>query len=368
MNPLYVVLISIIMFWVVLSEANKRHDLSKYGVDFQGIILLWRTRKFNDFIDNVSKKGKKFWAAYSIVGIGAAVLGMITVFYFLFSNAIKVLISPEPAPGVGFVIPGVTVPFWYSLIGLIVVLLVHEGSHGIIARANNISLKSVGLALFIAIPGAFVEPDEEELKTTSRLTRLKVYAAGSMGNFVTALITFILIVGLINPLLTPSGIKIVSIEGSSSAFGVLSEGNIITEINGIKIETLQNFYDIMQNTKPGDQLNIITDKGTFSVALSNHPREPGKGYIGIVTSQNYTSKISMKVLTPISGMLFWIFLLNFNIGLINLFPLPFLFDGGKIFKEIVDTRFSEANSNAIQKIFAVIGILLFALNILPSFL
>jgi membrane-associated protease RseP (regulator of RpoE activity) len=76
----------------------------------------------------------------------------------------------------------------------------------------------------------------------------------------------------------------------------------------------------------------------------------------------------MKVLTPISGMLFWIFLLNFNIGLINLFPLPFLFDGGKIFKEIVDTRFSEANSNAIQKIFAVIGILLFALNILPSFL
>lgn len=52
--------------------------------------------KFNDFIDNVSRKGKKFWEAYSIIGIGAAVLGMITVFYFLFSNAIKVLISPEP--------------------------------------------------------------------------------------------------------------------------------------------------------------------------------------------------------------------------------------------------------------------------------
>lgn len=127
-----------------------------------------------------------------------------------------------------------------------------------------------------------------------------------MGNFVTALIAFVLIVGLINPLLTPSGIKIISIEDSSSVFGVLSEGNIITEINGIKIETLQNFYDIMQNTKPGDQLNIITDKGTFNVALNDHPREPGKGYIGIVTSQNYTSRISMKAITPISGVLFWI--------------------------------------------------------------
>jgi membrane-associated protease RseP (regulator of RpoE activity) len=368
MNPLYVVLLGIILFWVALSEINKRYDLSKYGVDFQGIILLWRTKRFNDFIDNVSKKGKKVWNVYSIIGIGAAVVGMITVFYFLFSNAVKVLISPEPSPGVGFVIPGVTVPFWYSIIGLIVVLIVHEGSHGIIARANNIKLKSTGLALFVAIPGAFVEPDEEELKKTSRLTRMKVYAAGSMANFVTALIAFVLIVGLVNPLLTPSGIQIVSIEDSSSAFGVLSQGDIITEINGIKIETLQNFYDIMQETKPGDQLNIVSDKGTFNITLSDHPREPGKGYIGIVTSQYYNSPINMGILTPISGVLFWVFLLNFNIGLINLFPLPFLFDGGKIFKEIVDTKFSEANSNTIQKVFAALGILLFAINILPSFL
>ncbi|NYT04100.1 MAG: PDZ domain-containing protein [Candidatus Methanofastidiosa archaeon] len=368
MNPLYVVLLGIIMFWVALSEINKRYNLSKYGVDFQGIILLWRTKRFNDFIDSISEKGKKIWSVYSIVGIGAAVVGMITVFYFLFSNAIKVLLSPEPSPGVGFVIPGVTVPFWYSIIGLIVVLIVHEGSHGVIARANNIKLKSTGLALFVAIPGAFVEPDEEELKKTSRLTRMKVYAAGSMANFVTALIAFVLIVGLINPLLTPSGIQIVSIEDSSSAFGLLSQGDIITEINGIKIETLQNFYDIMQETKPGDQLNVVSDKGTFNITLGDHPREPGKGYIGIVTSQYYNSSINMKILTPINGVLFWVFLLNFNIGLINLFPLPFLFDGGKIFKEIVDTKFSEANSNTIQKVFAIIGIMLFAINILPSFL
>ena len=212
MNPLYIALFGIIMFWVVLSEVNKRYSLSKYGVDFQGIILLWRTKKFNDLIDNISKKGKRIWGAYSIIGIGAAVIGMIGVFYLLFSNAVKVLVSPAPTPGVGFIIPGITVPFWYSLIGLIVVLIVHEASHGIIARANNISLKSVGLALFVAIPGAFVEPNEEELKKTSRLTRMKVYAAGSMANFVTALIAFVLIMGVINPILTPSGIEIVSIE------------------------------------------------------------------------------------------------------------------------------------------------------------
>jgi membrane-associated protease RseP (regulator of RpoE activity) len=115
-------------------------------------------------------------------------------------------------------------------------------------------------------------------------------------------------------------------------------------------------------------LNITSDKGTFDVLLKEHPTDAGKGYIGIVTSQYYNSPVNMKILTPISGVLFWVFLLYFNIGLINLFPLPFLFDGGKIFKEIVDIKFSEANSNAIQKVFAVIGILLFAINILPSFL
>ncbi len=67
-------------------------------------------------------------------------------------------------------------------------------------------------------------------------------------------------------------------------------------------------------------------------------------------------------MTPINGALFWIYLLNFSIGLINLFPLPFLFDGGKIFKEILDIKFSEAKSDIIQKVFAVIGVLLFAIN------
>ncbi|HII94447.1 MAG TPA: PDZ domain-containing protein, partial [Candidatus Methanofastidiosum sp.] len=103
-----------------------------------------------------------------------------------------------------------------------------------------------------------------------------------------------------------------SIEESSGAFGMLSQGDIITEINGVKIETLKNFYDIMQGTLPGDTLKITTDKGIFDVLLKEHPTEPGKGYIGIVTSQYYNSPINMKILTPISGVLYWIFLLNFN--------------------------------------------------------
>lgn len=374
MSPIYIALIGIVIFWLVVKEIDRRYNLSNYGIDFQGVILLWRTEKFNELIDTVSKKGRKLWNLYGLVGIGAAVIGMVGVFYLLFSNAVTVILSltgviaPPPAAGVGFIIPGITVPFWYSIIGIIVVLIVHEASHGIVARANKIDLKSVGLALFLVIPGAFVEPDEESVQRSSRLARMKVYSAGSMANFVTALVAFVLIVGAINPLLTPSGIEVVSIEEASNAFGVLSEGDIIKEINGVKIESLENFYLFMEDVKPGDELRIVTDRGTFNVLLSEHPSDPGKGYIGIFTSQNFTSQVSMGILIPVSGVLFWIFLLNLNIGLINLFPLPFLLDGGKVFKEIVDTKFSEEKSNMIQKAFALIGIMLFLINILPSFL
>ncbi len=374
MSPIYIALIGIILFWLVIKEVDRRYTLSNYGIDFQGIILLWKTEKFNELIDSISKKGRKVWNLYSLVGIGAAVIGMVGVFYLLFSNAVTVilsltgLITPPPAAGVGFIIPGVTVPFWYSIIGIIVVLIVHEASHGIVARANKIDLKSVGLALFLVIPGAFVEPDEESVQKSSRLSRMKVYSAGSMANFVTALVAFVLIVGAINPLLTPSGIEVMSIEDTSGAFGILQEGDIIKEINGVKIESIENFHGFMHDSKPGDELRILTDRGTFNITLSEHPTDPERGYIGIITSQNYTSTVNMGILIPLSGILFWIFFLNFNIGLINLFPLPFLLDGGKIFKEIVDIKFSEEKSNMIQKAFALIGIMLFVINILPSFL
>ena len=78
--------------------------------------------------------------------------------------------KPAASSGVGLVLPfkakGVFyVPFFYWIISIFVIAVVHEFSHGLIARANNIKVKSSGfafLALLVPIiPAAFVEPDEK---------------------------------------------------------------------------------------------------------------------------------------------------------------------------------------------------------------
>ncbi len=80
-------------------------------------------------------------------------------------------------------------------------MVVHELSHGVVAKAQRLPLKSVGLVLLAVIPpGAFVEPDEEELgKAPPLRARLRVYGAGSMANVVTALLTLLLINLAITP-------------------------------------------------------------------------------------------------------------------------------------------------------------------------
>ena len=103
------------------------------------------------------------------------------------------------APSVSLVIPGVEmpgssiyVPFGYGLIALATVLIVHEFSHGIQAVGEKIPIKSIGLLLVAIIPGAFVEPDEEELKEAKKISRLRVYAAGSIANLSLAIIAMVL--------------------------------------------------------------------------------------------------------------------------------------------------------------------------------
>ena len=82
------------------------------------------------------------------------------------------------APQVQIVLPGVDlpgqaiyVPIVYGIIGLCTVLVVHEFGHGIIARVEGVRIKSIGLALFAVIPGAFVEPDEEDVEKVNKKAR-----------------------------------------------------------------------------------------------------------------------------------------------------------------------------------------------------
>src|SRR3989442_14219361 len=72
------------------------------------------------------------------------------------------------------------------MLGLSVAIILHEFSHGILSRVANIKIRSLGLIFLIFPIGAFVEPDEDELRALPRRERGRLYAVGPATNVLLA--------------------------------------------------------------------------------------------------------------------------------------------------------------------------------------
>ena len=102
------------------------------------------------------------------------------------------------APGATFLLPGYNLPFFEAIISLLIILIVHEGAHAILARIARIPVLSSGIVLFGIIPiGAFVEPDETKLNKLEKTKQTRVLVAGSTANLFTSIISFILFMGFL---------------------------------------------------------------------------------------------------------------------------------------------------------------------------
>src|SRR3989338_644264 len=88
--------------------------------------------------------------------------------------------------------------FLHWIISLFIIAIIHEFSHGVIARVYNIKIKSSGFAFLGPIPAAFVEPDEKKMEKSSAKAQLSILAAGSFSNILLALLV-ILILFFVSP-------------------------------------------------------------------------------------------------------------------------------------------------------------------------
>jgi Zn-dependent protease len=81
-----------------------------------------------------------------------------------------------------------------GIIALLLLLIVHEGGHGIVALSSEIPVDSCGLVLFGPLPiGAFVEPDEEKLEKSEVAKKNAVLLAGSGFNAIFAILCFFIL-------------------------------------------------------------------------------------------------------------------------------------------------------------------------------
>lgn len=376
MNGIYYYLIAFVIIWVLVSIFHER--LSTHGVEMNFPVIMWRTQRLRGLISRISNFSPTFWRWYMNAGIVVAFGAMIFITWTLVSTLPTVFDTPS----VSIIIPGVEmpgssiyIPFVYGLLALATVLVVHEFSHGIQSVGEKISIKSIGLLLFAIIPGAFVEPDEDELKNAKRSSRLRVYAAGSIANITLAAIAMILmsLVAMgIPAYFDESGIEIDRIVTDSPSDGILKEGMIIESIDNVKIDNADSYTKIIGSFKPGDNVTVQTDQGTYHVELGKNPNNESVGFFGIQANKHF--EMVNDSLGPIPWILFellelfqWVAMLNLGIGMFNLLPLKPL-DGGYMLEILLSYKMSEEHYKPIVNALSVVMAMIIIFSLVAGFI
>ncbi len=281
-----------LLFWIIIFGLwfLLRHKKENFYVFFPLLALL-KTKKLNQFIKKLAKKSPKFWRTFFNIGFFVSFCFTIFAYYFFFLNLIALITNPKPENAVTPLIPGVTIDipiFMYLILPILFVMTTHELAHGIAASIDNVEVKSTGLlgvGFFYLIGfGAFVEVDERELYSEKhhRNTRLRIAAAGTYVNAITAGIALLILINfslLISPFYGPQLTQVDTVlkdEQGGFNYGKLDKGDVITAVK------------IKDSNK--DFINLDADKGITLTDILLNDSDDIKCSVG--------QKLTLKVYDP----------------------------------------------------------------------
>jgi membrane-associated protease RseP (regulator of RpoE activity) len=353
-----------------------------------------------DFFDRVARwPGAKRWA-----DLNTYLMPVITALaIFLIVGSLAVLFANADArqgvrgvgPQANLLIPGLNpyLPITYGWIALIVTIIIHEAGHGILARVYNIRVDSTGIVLLLGLPiGAFVNIEREELAKATLKQKSSVLTAGPLNNMILAglsLLALYFIVTTLTPLppdpnAPQFGVAVMSVNPGSLAESIgLPQGAVIQNVAGQQVRQLEDLGQLLRSNL-GQTIDITwMDRGasvTRSVTLPDAV-EPGRGILGVqVTTLSpdpkfvldryegafssnplaillpptmqqgsvpYSDLMAPRYTSPIPGwsmianMLFWLWFVNFNVGIFNALPIGPL-DGGQLYGSIIEKKVKSA--------------------------
>ena len=331
----------------------KRKNLKLHRALFPLLYIITYSSSFGLIsMNRLAKKFPRFLRFMGYLSIVLGFIGMILICGQLVYNTFDVF-TKDGVPGIQPVLPieakGVFfVPFLYWILSIFLLALVHEFSHGVLARAHNMPVKSSGFAflcvLLPIVPAAFVEPDENVVKKRPYKQQLSVFAAGPISNmfFAAAMIgLFFVLSPVMSAAYDEKGIELVGVTDDTAAFNAgLREGDILVGMNNVTLTSSKNITSLLNASSPGDSVFIETSNRSVSATLGQHPQKPEKAYLGIsarpylVPNEEFVSSYGAwlpPALKWLAGLIFWLFMLNIGIGLFNLLPIGPL-DGGRMFQ------------------------------------
>jgi len=383
-------IIYVLLAWVIIVIVAKGLRLDRHGFEIKAYSLVYKNSQVQSVLTKILKRTKRGIRVFADVSVVAGFLMMGFAFWFLLSNIANFFVEPSEFAELTVLIPGVTLTsstaILYFFLSIPIVLVVHEGAHGIVATLEKIKIKTGGFAIFIAMFAGFVEPDEEEFNNAKKISKLRVIGAGATSNVIFALALGVIL--LTNPLFaiilpepllgwfyeSPDGVLILSIiEDSGAEKSGLQPNDIITAINDVRIVTPLDFQK--NELVPGDTVTVSilrdNEELQFPVEIMQSPDDPEIGLIGIMRDNSLAYKPVYNLIKwenfQVSMFLLWLWMISFFIGIINMLPLPIL-DGGKFIHSIIDKKISDKAVNGLMWGIYSFTFAIFGLNIALSYM
>jgi len=189
-------LVIIVTAWFAFYAVIKLFKVKRDDLEVSPIYVLYKSTRLNGLIARLAAWHPRMWKTLGNVGVAASVGQATYATWLLLNNLLKFVFKPDQASPVQPLIPGVTISAsnlpWFMLAAGIVILT-HELSHGIQCVLEGIKVKSAAVLVAVITFGGAVEPDDEELNKAPLISKMRVFAAGSIVNLLTALLSLLIL-------------------------------------------------------------------------------------------------------------------------------------------------------------------------------
>ncbi len=185
----------IVVGWFSFLGLAKLLRLERYGLELHPLYVLVKSTRLNSLLERAGRWNPGFWRVAGNVAVVSFFGQVAYISFMLFQNLYRFVFVPVQASPVMPLIPGVTIRFssmpWF-LAAAGVVILLHELGHGVMCVAEGVKVRSAALLLAVLTFGGAVEPDEEGMEAATLMSKLRIFAIGSLVNLVTALVVLAL--------------------------------------------------------------------------------------------------------------------------------------------------------------------------------
>lgn len=322
-------------------KGTGAEDASSISVTLYPLFLIVKSRSISKPLDILAQKLPRFWDAVSRAAVATGFGLMALAIYILSSNLSTYLFRPEQVGGQNIVIPliiGVTIRLEnlpYLFLAFAIVLITHEGLHGIAARREGLPVKSAGIFMIFVVPGGFVEPDEEAFKSASPGARMRVAAVGSFANIAVGLLALMLMFGAFVP--QELGLIALQVEPNSR----IKVNDIIVSVDDVPVNrgTLGTSIIIKETIR----IKTLTNEYVFDTNPDVRGREFTLGSVlrGLGVTQVDTffpSRITW--LDPFSAYnfyraLYWLQLVSIGVAVFNMLPI-YMLDGSLVLRAVLE--------------------------------